>query len=253
MTHPSPTSPRRLRTCASTRSARSPTGEAHGGGRVREGARARRDLGVDEGRVGPPLPVAQGRIGGDRHRRMAQHGGASGHPPGRRDGSGVRGRLSTYAPRSRYQLIVDSMAVAGVGALLALLEERRANSPPRGCSTTRANAHPLPARQRGRRDLAIGRRAPRCAAADRRPLSAPVYVWPARVQGKERRRRSPAPFPVSTAWMRTPPCRAGRSDRRPRRRQHRGLVGVQRGRGRARRRGERNPLISGVGTKPIRP
>ena len=35
------------------------------------------------------------------------------------------GKLSTYAPRSRYQLIVDSMEPAGIGALMALLEERR--------------------------------------------------------------------------------------------------------------------------------
>lgn len=35
------------------------------------------------------------------------------------------GRLTTYAARSKYQLVIESMAVAGAGALLALLEERR--------------------------------------------------------------------------------------------------------------------------------
>jgi exodeoxyribonuclease VII large subunit len=35
------------------------------------------------------------------------------------------GKLSTYAPRSRYQIIVDSMEPAGIGALMALLDERR--------------------------------------------------------------------------------------------------------------------------------
>ncbi len=35
------------------------------------------------------------------------------------------GKLSTYAPRSRYQLVVEAMEPAGVGALMALLEERR--------------------------------------------------------------------------------------------------------------------------------
>ncbi len=35
------------------------------------------------------------------------------------------GKLSTYAPRSRYQLVVDAMEPAGAGALMALLEERR--------------------------------------------------------------------------------------------------------------------------------
>ena len=35
------------------------------------------------------------------------------------------GKLSTYAPRSRYQLVVEALEPAGVGALMALLEERR--------------------------------------------------------------------------------------------------------------------------------
>ncbi len=35
------------------------------------------------------------------------------------------GRITTYASRSKYQLIVDRLAPAGVGALMALLEERK--------------------------------------------------------------------------------------------------------------------------------
>lgn len=35
------------------------------------------------------------------------------------------GKLSTYPARSRYQLVVEAMEPAGVGALMALLEERR--------------------------------------------------------------------------------------------------------------------------------
>ena len=35
------------------------------------------------------------------------------------------GRLTTYPGRSRYQLVVDTMELAGIGALLKLLEERR--------------------------------------------------------------------------------------------------------------------------------
>ena len=35
------------------------------------------------------------------------------------------GRLSTYPGRSKYQLIVDSLELAGIGALLKLLEDRR--------------------------------------------------------------------------------------------------------------------------------
>jgi exodeoxyribonuclease VII large subunit len=35
------------------------------------------------------------------------------------------GRLTTYPSRSRYQLVIDSLELAGVGALLKLLEDRR--------------------------------------------------------------------------------------------------------------------------------
>lgn len=37
----------------------------------------------------------------------------------------VRGRLTTYMQRSNYQLIVESVALAGMGALLKMLEERK--------------------------------------------------------------------------------------------------------------------------------
>src|SRR5246127_3065715 len=35
------------------------------------------------------------------------------------------GRLTTFPGRSRYQLVIDSIELAGVGALLKLLEDRR--------------------------------------------------------------------------------------------------------------------------------
>ncbi len=35
------------------------------------------------------------------------------------------GRLTTFAPSSKYQLIVDEIAPAGVGALMAMLEKRK--------------------------------------------------------------------------------------------------------------------------------
>src|SRR5438067_11552723 len=35
------------------------------------------------------------------------------------------GRLTIYPGRSKYQLVVDSIALAGIGALLRILEERR--------------------------------------------------------------------------------------------------------------------------------
>ena len=37
----------------------------------------------------------------------------------------VEGRLTTYPGRSKYQIVIDRLEPAGIGALLALLEERR--------------------------------------------------------------------------------------------------------------------------------
>ena len=37
----------------------------------------------------------------------------------------VTGRLSTYAGRSSYQIVIEQMEVAGEGALLKMLEDRR--------------------------------------------------------------------------------------------------------------------------------
>ncbi len=94
------------------------------------------------------------------------------------------GRLTTYAPRSRYQLIVESMTVAGAGALLALLEERRRKLAAEGLFDA-ARKKPIP-----HLPAAVGVVAsPSSAAvrdvlrriADRFPL--PVWIWPARVQG----------------------------------------------------------------------
>ena len=43
------------------------------------------------------------------------------------------GRITTYPGSSRYQLIVEQMELAGLGALMALLEERaRSALPPKG-------------------------------------------------------------------------------------------------------------------------
>ena len=37
----------------------------------------------------------------------------------------AKGKLTTYAPRSEYQLVIDQMEPAGLGALMQLLEERK--------------------------------------------------------------------------------------------------------------------------------
>ena len=49
------------------------------------------------------------------------------------------GKLTTYAGSSRYQIIVDRLELAGEGALLKLLEDRRKKLRPRACSTPTAS------------------------------------------------------------------------------------------------------------------
>jgi exodeoxyribonuclease VII large subunit len=53
------------------------------------------------------------------------------------------GRLSTYAGSSRYQIIVEQMELAGLGALMALLEERRGRLAAEGLFDA-ARKRPLP-------------------------------------------------------------------------------------------------------------
>ena len=94
------------------------------------------------------------------------------------------GRLTTYAPRSRYQLIVESMRVAGAGALLALLEERRRKLAAEGLFDE-ARKRPVPFLP-----AVVGLVTSPSGAAIRDILQRlgdrfprPVLVWPARVQG----------------------------------------------------------------------
>ncbi len=96
------------------------------------------------------------------------------------------GRLTTYAPRSRYQLVIDSISAAGAGALLALLEERRRKLAAEGLFDA-ARKKPVPFLP----DVVGVVTSPSGAAirdilqriGDRFPR--PVQVWPARVQGPE--------------------------------------------------------------------
>ncbi|MCB9959827.1 MAG: exodeoxyribonuclease VII large subunit [Rhodospirillaceae bacterium] len=53
------------------------------------------------------------------------------------------GRLTTYAPRSQYQLVIEAMEVAGEGALLKLLEDRRKRLAAEGLFDA-ARKRPLP-------------------------------------------------------------------------------------------------------------
>ena len=53
------------------------------------------------------------------------------------------GRITTYASRSKYQLVIESMELAGVGALLKLLEDRRKRLAAEGLFDA-ARKRPLP-------------------------------------------------------------------------------------------------------------
>ena len=49
------------------------------------------------------------------------------------------GRVTTYPGKSSYQIIIEALEPAGAGALMALLEERKKSSPPKGCSPPNAS------------------------------------------------------------------------------------------------------------------
>ena len=51
----------------------------------------------------------------------------------------VTGKITAYPAGSRYQIVIESMEAAGVGALLAQLERLRPSSRPRACSNPAAN------------------------------------------------------------------------------------------------------------------
>jgi len=97
----------------------------------------------------------------------------------------VTGKLTTYPGQSRYQIVIESLEPAGVGALMALLEERRKKLEAEGLfETARKKAIPyLP--------CVIGVVTSPTGAVirdilhrldDRFPLH--VLVWPVRVQGE---------------------------------------------------------------------
>ena len=50
------------------------------------------------------------------------------------------GKLTTFPGSSKYQIVIEALEPAGVGALMALLEERKRSSPPKACSTPRASS-----------------------------------------------------------------------------------------------------------------
>jgi exodeoxyribonuclease VII large subunit len=95
------------------------------------------------------------------------------------------GRITTYAPQSKYQLVIESIEPAGAGALMALLEERKKKLQAEGLFDE-ARKKPLPYLPR-----VIGVVTSPTGAVirdilhrltDRFPRR--VLVWPVRVQGE---------------------------------------------------------------------
>ena len=97
----------------------------------------------------------------------------------------VTGRLTTYPGQSKYQIVIETLEPAGLGALMALVEERKKKLAAEGLfDAARKQLLPfLPERDR-RHHLADRRRHPRHFASACRPVSRHVLVWPVRVQGE---------------------------------------------------------------------
>lgn len=82
------------------------------------------------------------------------------------------GKLTTYPGRSKYQLVIEHMEPAGVGALMALLEERKKKLAAEGLFDAERNRRSLSAESNRGRNVANRRRHPRHPAPAGRSLSA---------------------------------------------------------------------------------
>jgi exodeoxyribonuclease VII large subunit len=116
------------------------------------------------------------------------------------------GKLSSFPGSSKYQLIIDTIEPAGIGALMALVEERKRRLAAEGPVRCRRNsADPLSAGVIGVVTSPTGAviRDILHRLADRFPRH--VLVWPVRVQGESCGAEVAAPSRASTRW--TPPAR----------------------------------------------
>ena len=97
----------------------------------------------------------------------------------------ARGRITTYPDKSKYQIVIDALEPAGVGALLAQLEERKKRLAAEGLfEEARKQALPFLPRIIGVVTSPTGAviRDILHRLADRFPCH--VLVWPVRVQGE---------------------------------------------------------------------
>ena len=159
------------------------------------------------------------------------------------------GRLTTFAGSSKYQIVIDSLEPAGVGALMKLLEERKKKLAAEGLfDEARKQLLPFLPEVIGVVTSPTGAviRDILHRLQDRFPRR--VLVWPVRVQGETSAAEVAAAIEGFNALPENGPHPAARSHhRRPRRRLARRPVVVQRGDRGARGGGEPLPLISAVG------
>ena len=103
----------------------------------------------------------------------------------------ARGRVTTYPDKSKYQIVIDALEPAGVGALMALLEQRKKMLAAQGLfADARKKALPYLPRIVGVVTSPTGAviRDILHRLRDRFPCH--VLVWPVRVQGETCARRS---------------------------------------------------------------
>ena len=159
------------------------------------------------------------------------------------------GRVTTFPGKSSYQVVIDSIEPAGIGALMALLDQRRKALAAEGLfDTARKRRLPFLPRTIGVITSPTGAviRDILHRLADRFPRH--VIVWPVRVQGdtaaaEVAARDRGVQRPAGHAHRPNPaghPRAAGRTHRGSRRRLARGSLGLQRGDRRAGGSGERD-------------
>ena len=101
------------------------------------------------------------------------------------------GKVTSYPGSSKYQIVIDSLEPAGVGALMALLEERKRKLGRRGPVRAGAQAaDPVPAARDRHRHIADRRRHPRYDARLHRALSRPCDRLAGARPGRDLRGRS---------------------------------------------------------------
>ena len=121
----------------------------------------------------------------------------------------VSGKLTTFAGSSKYQIVIETLEPAGIGALMKLLEERKKKLAAEGLfDEARKQLLPFLPRRDRRRDLADRRRDPRHPASAGRPLSAPRAGLAGAGAGRDARpQKSPPPSTASTRCPKAARCR----------------------------------------------